>query len=127
MKHIIFIIVFLFNQSSWASCPNKIMELKKGEPAPCSGLLFSPKASEEVDNKLEELEYNKKLVTKLLQRQGLTDKYIDTVEKRLQLYMNQSYTLAQELNRKENEDKWQKALYFTLGIAAFYGASKLRR
>lgn len=130
MLKIIFSIIFLFSQLTFAQCPDDIQEINKGQVANCDGLLFSPEASQEALDNKNDLEYYKKVSDKLLKRKDLTDKEIGILDKRLQIYIEQSRILAEEVHKKEKEDKWQKFIYFGLGVfatgIAVYGAAHLR-
>lgn len=130
LKRIVILCLFVINQCVWANCPEDIQVLSKGEVANCDGLLFSPNASRKADEAIQDAKYYKLLSDRLYQRQDLTQKEINILDERLRLYMDQSQTLAKELTYKENEDKWQKFMYFGLGVLAtgiaVYGASQLR-
>lgn len=130
IKTWIFTIIFIFSQISYA-CPQDIQEIQKGQVANCTGLLFSPEASKNVDEAIQDAKYYKDLTERLYQRQDLTNQEISTLDKRLNLYMDQSETLAKQLHKKEKEDKWQKIIYFGMGVfatgIAVYGASQLSR
>jgi hypothetical protein len=122
--------IFLFTQLSFANCPEDIQQLKKGDVANCEGLLFSKDAAKNVANTQDEAKHYKELSDLLYKRQELTTKDISILDKRLHLYMEQSNTLATQLYKKEQDNKWQKFLYFGLGVlatgAAFYGVAHLK-
>ena len=131
MKQIILAIILTFSQVSHANCPEDIQVIEQGQVANCDGLLFSPEAAKKVDENQQDAKYYKELSGQLYESRNLYIEQVDTMDKRLKLYMDQSHTLAQEVTRKENEDKWQKFLYFGLGVlatgVAIYGASELSR
>lgn len=110
--------VFLLSQVTHAQCPEDIQAIEKGQVANCTGTLISPDATKKFDDALQDLEYYEDLTDRLYKRQDLTNKEIETLDKRLQLYMEQSEVLAKEVYKKEREDKWQKAIYFGLGVIA---------
>lgn len=126
---ILLICIFSLNQSVWAKCPEDVQVLEKGQVANCDGLLFSPEASKKADEAIQDVKYYKSLTDKLGSRIEYSNKETDVLEKRLKLYMDQSNILAEQMVKKENEDKWQKVLYFGLGVLAtgiaVYGASNL--
>jgi len=103
--------------------------IEKGAVANCSGLLFSPDASKKVDEQQQDAEYYKKLSDELYKRRDVSIEQSAVLDKRLKLYMEQSHILAKQLYKKEKEDKWQKVIYFGMGVfatgIAVYGASKL--
>lgn len=112
-------------------CPEDVQVLEKGQIANCDGLLFSPDASKKADQAIQDSKYYKDLSDLLIKRQDYTTKEINVLDQRLKLYMDQSYILSKELTYKENEDKWQKVIYFGLGVLAtgiaIYGTSELVR
>lgn len=126
---ILILFVFNFNQSVWAKCPEDVQVLEKGQVANCDGLLFSPEASKKADEAIQDVKYYKSLTDKLGSRIEYSNKETDILEKRLKLYIDQSNILADQMVKKENEDKWQKVIYFGLGVIAtgiaVYGASQL--
>jgi hypothetical protein len=123
-------ILFLLPQFIFAQCPEDIQSIKKGQVANCEGLLFSPEASKNVANTQDDAKHYKELSDLLYKRQELTTKDITILDKRLHLYMEQSNTLATQLYKKEQDGKWQKFIYFGLGVLAtgfaFYGVSHLK-
>lgn len=131
MKHWLVIFIFLFSQLTFAQCPEDIQELQKGQVANCSGLLFSPDEAKRVIGTQNDVKYYKLLSEKLTLRADLTNKEISVLDKRLNIYIDQSYLLATQLHKKEKEDKWQKMIYFALGVfatgIAVHGASQLGR
>lgn len=130
MKAYFLVFLLLINQVAMA-CPEDVQEIQKGQVALCDGLLFSPEASKKADEALKDSKYYKDLTDRLYKRQGLVQEEVNILEKRLQLYMDQSHKLSQELTSKNNEDKWQKIVYFSLGVLAtgiaVYGASQLSK
>jgi len=132
MRQILLIFIAItISQTSFGKCPEDIQVLNKGQVANCDGLLFSKKASEDVDETQDDLVYYKTLSQKLEERKNLTDKELSVLDKRLQIYMEQSQILAEQVYNKERESKWQKFIYFGLGVfatgIAVYGASHLNR
>ena len=125
------ILIFsLITQTALANqCPEDIQVITKGDVANCDGLLFSPEASKKADESIQDAKYYKELAEKLKERQSYADKEINVLDQRLKLYIDQSQILAEQVHRKESEDKWQKLIYFGLGVlatgVAVYGASKI--
>lgn len=123
--------IFLFTQLSFADCPEDVQVITKGQVANCDGILLSPAASKKANETADNAKYYKDLSDRLMQRRTETDKEITVLDKRLKLYMDQSQVLAEGLTRKENEDKWQRIVYFSLGVLAtgiaVYGAAQITR
>lgn len=116
MKNIILAIIFTFTSTTWANCPDDYMVMAKGDVAQCDGVLFSPDATKRADEAVQDVNYYKLMNEKLSFRNELQMKEIDILGKRLSLYVEQSDVLAKEVVRKESEDKWQKIIYFGLGV-----------
>lgn len=133
LKTILIVLLLLPNQTVWANdvCPEDVQVIEKGQTANCSGVLLSPEASKKADEAIEDSKYYKELSEKLYQRQNYTTKEIDILEKRVDLWINQSELLSEQLVKKENQNEWQKVIYFSLGLItvgiAAYGTSKLDR
>jgi hypothetical protein len=123
-------LTLMFSSVSWADCPEAVSVINKGDKAVCDGILLSPEASKKADEAVQDAKYYKMLSEKLIERQQYTDKEINILDKRLKLYMEESNTLATQLVHKDNADKWQKIVYFGLGVVvtglAVYGAAQIR-
>lgn len=130
MKNVLLVLLLVLNQTGFADCPQDIQEVHKGETVNCDGLLFSPEASKKVDEIVQDAKYYKELADKLIQRKELTDKELNVLDQRLKLYQDQSRLLADQLTKNENNDKWEKIGYFSLGVLAtglsVYAATQLR-
>ena len=132
MKLINFIVVVLFSFNTLAAdCKESVTLLQEGQKAECTGFLFSPEAEKKASQAYEDAKYYKELSDLLHNRNKLTNEEIIILDQRLKLYQEQSHLLAQEVQRKDREDFWQKTLYFGLGIVAtsvaIYGASQLNK
>jgi hypothetical protein len=123
-------LILTFTSVSWADCPEDIQVVTKGQIVNCDGILLSPIASKKADEAIQDSKYYKALSDKLIERQDYTTKEMNILDKRLQLYVEQSQILSKELVYKENQDKWQKFVWFGLGVAvsglAVYSASQLK-
>lgn len=130
-RSIVILFFYVFSQCALADCPESIQIISKGQVANCDGALLSPEALKKADEAIQDSKYYKALTERLYQRQELTSKEIDILDKRLKLYMDQSQVLASQLTSKQNEDKWQKVIYFSLGVVAtgisVYAASQVIR
>lgn len=132
MKLINFIVVVLFSINVLAAdCKEAVSLINEGQKAECTGFLFSPEAEKKASQAYDDAKYYKDLSELLHKRNELTNKEIQILDERLKLYQDQSHLLAQEVQKKEKEDFWQKTLYFGLGIVAtsiaIYGASELTK
>lgn len=126
-----YLLIFsLISSTSFASCPKNVQVIQKGQEANCDGFLFSDEAEKKAAQAIEDSKYYKKLNERLEQRKKLTDKEIEVLDKRLKLYIEQSETLAERLNKRETQNSWERVLWFSLGIVvtglAVKGASELQ-
>ena len=109
----------LISQTAWADqCPEDVQVINKGQVANCSGLLFSPSASKQMDEAIADSKYFKEVNVKLLQRKELTDKEISVLDQRLKLYMNESQVLATELSSRNSNESFYRFGYLVLGVLA---------
>jgi hypothetical protein len=130
MKLVNFLVVVLFSINVAATdCKESVTLLNEGQKAECTGFLFSPDAEKKASQAYDDAKYYKDLSDLLHKRNQLTNEEIKILDERLKLYQDQSHLLAQEVQKKEKEDFWQKTLYFGLGIMAtsiaIYGAAQL--
>ena len=97
-------------------CAEPVQLLNHGDKAPCTGFLFSPEQEKKVYEATQDAKYYKELSDKLMKRQELQTEQLQIMDERLKLYMNQSNTLAIELQKEKSDSFWKKTLYFGLGI-----------
>lgn len=123
------ILIFVLFANNALACSEDVQIIEKGQTANCTGFLFSPIAAKKADEAADDRDYYKKLSEKLEQRQKLQDERSKVLDKRLQLYMEQSHILSEKLTERENRSEWEKVLYFSLGVVvtgvAVYGAGRL--
>lgn len=133
LKTILLVCLLGSFQTSYAadSCSEAVVLLKKGEPAPCTGFLFSPDAEKNASKAFDDAKYYKELSELLHNKNDLYLKQINILDERLMLYMKSTNELAEEVTRKRNEDFWQKTIYFGLGVAvtglSIYAAKELTK
>lgn len=96
---------------SFADCAKNVQPIQEGQPAQCSGFLFSDGAEREASTARD-------LVQKLQQKSDLQSKEIDIQGQRLSLYMNESLVLSKERAQHENTKDLNNLFYFTLGVVA---------
>lgn len=100
------------------SCPQNVTPIKKGEVAVCDGFLFSDEAEKQASKALDDSKYYKALSDKLFEREALSTKENDIMQRRLDLYISQSKVLAEQNVKYEDRTFWQNTGYFVLGAAA---------
>jgi hypothetical protein len=115
---IVISIIFLFTQLTFAQCPDEVTFLERDQKSPCAGFLYSPDADDKANDAFEQAEELKTLNDLLNKKNVVLDNQNQILEKRLNLYIEESQILAERLTKRENRSEWQKVLYFSLGILA---------
>ena len=111
MKYII-LILLSFNIAFADECPKEVMALKKGEPAPCSGVLFSPAKESAI---FRDITLYKKEIDLLNQKVTLLEKDQDFYQRRLDNMMQLNDSISKELARREQNSFFNNSLYFGTG------------
>jgi hypothetical protein len=92
------------------------VDLNKGQPAPFTGILFTP----EDDKKLRDMYIEKEALEKKFT-------YIQEDNKLLldksKLWQDQSEVLSKRLVEAQNDSFWKKSMFFALGVIATVGAA----
>lgn len=130
-----FLLIFLLLVPSYSyaqdECKEAVVLLEKGKPSPCTGFLFSPEAEKNATKAYLEAQYYKELSELLHQKNESQAKQLSILDERLMLYVKSTTELAEEVVRKQDQDFWQKTLYFGLGIAvtglSVYAASQFQK
>ena len=129
MIQYVLIFFLLLPSLGFANCKQPVQLLEQGSPAPCTGLLYSEDADKQAAEDHADTIFYKDLTLRLEKRKELTDKEIQILDKRLQLYISQSELLAERLHKTETRSQWEKILWFGMGIfvtgLAVHGASQL--
>lgn len=111
MIKIIISFIFLISQTGFAKdCESDVQYITKGDPAYCTGYLFSPEKEYEVRINNETAKHLKKYTEK-------QNELIDIMNQRIGNLQEYNNKLSNELERKNNLDFWKASLYFVLGIA----------
>lgn len=126
---VIFSIAICNNFAIASDCLESVTLLNKGTPSPCTGFLFSPEAEQQVTSDSLDLEYYKTLSKRMEERYDLMLQQNEILDKRLKLYMDQSYQLSKEIQEKEDKSSLKTIGWFLLGVGvtglAVYGAGQL--
>lgn len=128
LKSILLIFILALNQTAYADdCGDDVQVVTKGQVVKCDGVLLSDAASKKANEAVNDAKYYKTLSDKLYQREDYTNKEVNILDQRLKLYIDQSQALATTVQ----QDKWEKILYFSLGVivtgVAFYGAKQITK
>ena len=97
-----------------SSFAQQVAEVKKGDQAPFTGVLFGPKEDMELRKQILEREY-------LLKENELIKKQSELLQQRTELWKKQSEDLSKELVDSQNDSFWKKAAFFALGSVATIG------
>lgn len=99
---LVIICCIIFNQNvSAMECISKVQAIKEGQSAQCTGYLFSPEA--------ESSAWKATRISELQKEEN------EILEKRLNLYVQQSDALAKQLAKKETMEGLVRIGYFILG------------
>lgn len=83
-------------------CPSPVQPVKQGQAAICDGYLFSPDAE-----------------SKAYKASRLADLYKDEnqiLQERLNLYIQESKTLSQDIAKRDTNESLYRIIYFGLGV-----------
>lgn len=110
-----YLLAFLLSFNALADCPQKVTPIEKGEVAICEGFLFSDQAEKEASKAKRDAEFHKSVNELLTRKADLQAKEINILERRLNLYVQQSDVLAKNLAQRDNTDSLYKMGYFIVG------------
>lgn len=110
---------------TWASCPNPVIKLEKGQEAPCLGYLFSPEKERELYKKNEE----RKITLKQLRVQDdlikvykkdikSLEKINDKQKEKITLWKKTAEKTTKELVESEEGRGTRDWIFFALGVVA---------
>lgn len=102
MRGVFILALLIPNLVFGVTCPQKVISLKEGSPAPCTGYLFSP-----------ETELEARIA---IQTQDKKDELIKTQEEMLRIRSEQVINYEKIIQNKEQNTFLQNAIYFGLGV-----------
>lgn len=97
-----------------ATCPH-VEPIEKGKPAPCDGFYFSDEAEKDAADAKRDAEFNQKINDQLVKKSEGQAKENEILERRLNLYIQQSEVLSKDVARRDNTENLYRVLYFGLG------------
>lgn len=108
-------------------CPN-VAPIEKGQPAPCDGFYFSDEAEKQAAGAKQDAEYTQKINDQLVKKSEGQAKENEILERRLNLYIQQSEVLSKDVARRETNENLYRVLYFGLGavLTGFIAANVQR-
>jgi hypothetical protein len=94
--------------------------VKKGEPVPFDGVLFTKELEKDIRNDMETYKKKVEVLTKI---DELNNKEIDILSKRLEVYQKKSLELAEKSSKLERDSYLKNAGYFLSGalLTGFLG------
>lgn len=110
-----YLLCLLLSFNAFADCNEKVTPIEKGEVAQCGGFIFNDQAEKEASQAKHDVDFYKEVNTELTQKSEAQDKDINILERRLNLYVEQSNTLADSVAKKDNSEGLIRIGYFALG------------
>jgi hypothetical protein len=119
-----FLLLFtaIVESSNASECAKPVQVIKVGEVANCSGFLFSDKAEKDAATARDNVEYYKTYSSALEQKVTLELDRNKILEKRLDLYIDQTNKLTEKSAQLENNNFYKNVGLFFLGGLAMYAA-----
>lgn len=93
-----------------------VKPVKKGDAAPCDGFYFNKDAEHQAEGYRDDATFYKSYSDKLNEKIKLEADENDVLQKRVNLYLQESQTLAQEVSKRDNNEGLYRFGYFLLGI-----------
>lgn len=116
MKYILILSLLLsFSTSHAQTCPY-VQPINKQQSAPCDGFFFSDQAEKDASNAKLDAELHKSVNDVLVKKIDLLNQDNALLERRLNLYIQQSERLSDSLSKKETNEGLYRFLYFSLGV-----------
>lgn len=107
-------VLLIFNSPSFAT----VTPIHKGDPAPYDGFVFDHDSEAEAAQARIDADYFKRVSDKQSEKITLQDNENQILEKRLQLYINESNVLAKDRASTESTEKLYLLGAFALGVIA---------
>lgn len=119
-----FLLLFfaIVETSNASECQKPVQVIKAGEVANCDGFLFSDKAEKDAATARDNVEYYRSYSAALEAKVDLELNRNKILEKRLDLYIDQTNKLTEKSARQENDNFYKNVGLFFLGGLAMYAA-----
>lgn len=112
----ILISLTLFFSSPIYSDTCNVAPIKKGVAAPCDGFYFNKDAEHDAEQYRDDAIFYKSYSDKINEKVKLESDENDVLQKRVNLYLQESKTLADEVSKRDNNEGLYRFGYFLLGI-----------
>lgn len=109
--------LILASSISFAEC-KPVTYLTEGKPAPCNGYLFTPEKEKEVRDKVQDLD-------KYIDLSKKQDDLISVLNGRVINQTEQNNNLRASIESRDKSLWVEQLIYFSLGLLAGFGASRL--
>jgi hypothetical protein len=101
---------------SFGDCPTPVKPIHQGEVVDCDGFRFSPDAEQQAEQARDDASYYQKYAYQLKEKAALEQDENDVLQKRLNLYIQESSQLAKEKASKDTTEDIIRIGYFSLGV-----------
>lgn len=100
------------------ACDNPVSPIHTGEVAPCDGFIFSNDAEKQAEGYRADSQFYKSYSDQLNQKIKLEEDENSVLQQRLNLYVQESRTLAQDTAKHDSNESLFRFGYFLLGVLA---------
>jgi hypothetical protein len=112
----ILILLFSLNSISTLADICDVAPIKKGAAAPCDGFYFNKDAENQAEQYRADADFYKKLSTAQGTKTQLMQDENDTLQKRLNLYIQESKDLSKQQAKSETTETLIRIGFFSLGV-----------
>ncbi len=108
---------------------NDVVSIKKGTPAPFTGILFTEDKAKELRTELLELDKSRIILLSKEQQLGIFQNRLELRDEEIELYRKQNERLIQQNGTNKDVGMIERVVWFGLGVivtgAAVYAAGSL--
>ena len=110
---------------------NDVISIKKGTPAPFTGILFTEDKAKELRTELLELDKSRIILLSKEQQLGIFQDRLELRDEEIELYRSQNERLMKQNGTNKDVGMIERVVWFGLGVivtgAAVYAAGSLAR
>ncbi len=110
--------ILIIQSACYADCPQPVQPIKSGDKANCSGFIFSDAAEKQAEQYRSDSLFYKSYSDGVIQKDKLISDQNDVLQKRLNLYVQESSTLSTAIAKKDSNESLYRFGYFILGVVA---------
>jgi hypothetical protein len=112
----ILLILTLLPSLAFADCAQNVQVIKQGQTANCDGFVFSDAGEKQAEQDRSDALFYKSYSDSLTQKTTLQANENDKLQKRLNLYVQESSTLSTQVAKQNSNEGLYRFGYFLLGI-----------